>query len=556
MRSSNSNFLKGDFTLLPRIAILQLRPSKNKEENPTGSGSSTSTNLELNPAEIEENSGGKSSSNKQPRKRRKSLVNLLFSKSTSQDNKDEKQQQPAAAASVSKSELQLLQHQSSDGSTSTTTTTTTSLTSNSGGQKLHFRRLSEIIVRASNKTSSSQQSQQSSRPPPPSSLEVTITPSLTSTAASKNKNDSSSCFLEANHGDRKAGTTSSPSSQFLSQLFPYRRRRSSVNHMDNTKEFREIKKESIEATRRRMSSFPPSDGDESAIILEKIHYISSIQAAAASEDKTPTVSESTNISPLKLLKKNLKTSTTTIGGVADRGCIEDSSATTEDAAAGSLFLRGHVQKESKEWKSAIEIGNQQHGRHHHQPRTPTTEHMIRSEVIAAAASAKYDYLFLAPSLTYTSRRGSSPLVAELNALRVADQRDKKAQQSAAAAAAASASVDQAKQQNQQPLRPGVVVFPKRKIEDVPGIFIPKNKPATSKGYDEDLGSRITQFLGVKIEDQRNRRRHSVSDPALIQNRLINPSSAPCASQPRPIWANLQPRSPYASTQDLLPLLPR
>ena len=325
--------------------------------------------------------------------------------------------------------------------------------------------------------------------------------------------------------------------------------------MDNTKEFREIKKESIEATRRRMSSFPPSDGDESAIILEKIHYISSIQAAAASEAKTPTVSESTNISPLKLLKKNLKTSTTTIGGGADRGCLEDSSATTEDADAGSLFLRGHVQKESKEWKSAIEIGNQQHGRHYHQPRTPTTEHMIRSEVIAAAASAKYDYLFLAPSLTYTSRRGSSPLVAELNALRVADQRDKKAQQSAAAAAA-SASVDQAKQQNQQPLRPGVVVFPKRKIEDVPGIFIPKNKPATSKGYDEDLGSRITQFLGVKIEDQRNRRRHSVSDPALIQNRLINPSSAPCASQPRPIWANLQPRSPYASTQDLLPLLPR
>ena len=453
----------------------------------------------------------------------------------------------ATSSSASKNDLNLLQHPDSSSS----------LTSNSGGQKLHFRRLSEIIVRASsssNKTSSQHQPQQ--RPPPPSSLEVTITPSLTSTAASKNKNDSSSssCFLEANHGDRKAGTTSSPSSQFLSQLFPYRRRRSSVNHMDNTKEFREIKKESIEATRRRMSSFPPSDGDESAIILEKIHYISSIQAAAASEAKTPTVSESTNISPLKLLKKNLKTSTTTIGGGADRGCLEDSSATTEDAAAGSLFLRGHVQKESKEWKSAIEIGNQQHGRHHHQPRTPTTEHMIRSEVIAAAASAKYDYLFLAPSLTYTSRRGSSPLVAELNALRVADQRDKKAQQSAAAAA--SASVDQAKQQNQQPLRPGVVVFPKRKIEDVPGIFIPKNKPATSKGYDEDLGSRITQFLGVKIEDQRNRRRHSVSDPALIQNRLINPSSAPCASQPRPIWANLQPRSPYASTQDLLPLLPR
>ena len=192
--------------------------------------------------------------------------------------------------------------------------------------------------------------------------------------------------------------------------------------------------------------------------------------------------------------------------------------------------------------------------HHQTPRTPTTEHMIRTEVIAAAASAKYDYLFLAPSLTYTSRRGSSPLVAELNALRAADQRDKKAAAKEAAAAS--------RQNHQIPLRPGVVVFPKRKIEDVPGIFIPKNKPHASSssksGFEnEDLGTRITQFLGVKIEDQRNRRRHSVSDPALIQNRLINPSStAPCASQPRPIWANLQPRSPYASAQDLLPLLPR
>ena len=494
------------------IAVLQLRPQKNKDENTGGS----SNNLELD--EVEEKSS------KQPRKRRKSLVNLLFSKSTSQDNNEK----PQAAAS--KNDLHLLQHPDSSSS----------LTSNSGGQKLHFRRLSEIIVRASSSSSnktSSQQPQAQQRPPPPSSLEVTTT-------STKNKSDS--CFLEANHGDRKQGhhqaatttttsATSPASSQFLSQLFPYRRRRSSVNHMDNTKEFREIKKESIEATRRRMSSFPPSDGDESAIMLEKIHYLSSIQAA--SEAATP-VSEST--SPLKLLKKNLRT---TIGGGGGGGCIaayNTGGAAEAAAGSGGLGLRGH--RESKEWKSAIEISSKDF---QHQPRTPTTEHMIRTEVIAAVASAKYDHLFLAPSLTYTSRRGSSPLVAELNALRAADQRDKKAAADEAASSAA-----EAKQ-----LRPGVVVFPKRKIEDVPGIFIPKNK--ATKGFDEaDFGTRITQFLGVKIEDQRNRRRHSVSDPALIQNRLINPSSAPCASQPRPIWANLQPRSPYASAQDLLPLLPR
>ena len=109
--------------------------------------------------------------------------------------------------------------------------------------------------------------------------------------------------------------------------------------MDNTKEFREIKKESIEATRRRMSSFPPSDGDESSIMLEKIHYLSSIQQAA-SEAGTP-------ISPLKLLKKI---------GSGGGGCIEAAGG-SGGAGGGGLGLRGYGRGESKEWKSAIEISS-------------------------------------------------------------------------------------------------------------------------------------------------------------------------------------------------------
>ena len=68
--------------------------------------------------------------------------------------------------------------------------------------------------------------------------------------------------------------------------------------MDHTEQFHETKEEYLEATRRRMSSFPPSDGDESSIILERIHYLSTLEGDA----QTP-VSESCG--PLKLLKKSL-----------------------------------------------------------------------------------------------------------------------------------------------------------------------------------------------------------------------------------------------------------
>ena len=407
---------------------------------------------------------------RQPRKRRKSLVNLLFPAKNNNQNISNNEKKNSISCS---NQLHLLPTDPEDH---------TSIASNSGGQRLHFRRLSEIIGCVSTKPTSSQ---------------------------TKSKDDCNYNNLGTNNADLSnaiqvnkqiptSPNTTAASSQFIHKLlFPYRRRKSSVNHLDNTELFHETKNESIEATRRRMSSFPPADGDESAIMLEKIHYLSTIEGDDFTRASTPV---SASLSPLKLLKKSLKTGSNTTSGIS-KSTIEVSRC-----------------------KDNIEVNNSNNpcGRFNDGKNLP----------------------FLAPSLTYSERRGSSPLVAELNALRAAELRDKKAAEAATASEPSN--------------RPGVVVFPKRKIEDVPGIFIPKNKPSRetmkTKG-DEDLGSRISQFLGVK-EVQRGRR-HSVSDPALLQHQLTS-----SIRSPKPILerfgskADLKPRSPYASAHELILLLPR
>ena len=53
----------------------------------------------------------------------------------------------------------------------------------------------------------------------------------------------------------------------------HRRRRSSVHHLDNTEDFKESREEVMQSQRRRQSSFPPADGDEAAILLEKANII-------------------------------------------------------------------------------------------------------------------------------------------------------------------------------------------------------------------------------------------------------------------------------------------
>lgn len=246
-----------------------------------------------------------------------------------------------------------------------------------------------------------------------------------------------------------------------------------------------------------MSSFPPSDGDESTIMLEKIHYLSILEGDELMRASTP-VSES--MSPFKLLKKNLR-------------------------STGGCFGGGHQASTSEtfKWKSSMDVNSNS------------------NDVMSEKEDKENRKNFLNPSLRFSDRRCSTPLIAELSALRTAElQRDKKAETNSSSSA--SNSLD----------RPGVVVFPNRKVEDVPGIFIPK-KSASKDSEDGDLGSRISQFLGVK-EDPLRRRRHSLSDPALLQQPR---DLATSSSSPRPIWANLKPRSPYASSQELfVPMLPR
>ena len=272
----------------------------------------------------------------------------------------------------------------------------------------------------------------------------------------------------------------------MKTLFPHGgRRRSSVSHLDHTEQFHETKSEYLEASRRRMSSFPPSDGDESAIMLERIHYLSTLEGDPETRATTP-VSETPG--PLTLLKKSLGLPSPTSGCCSPR------------------------------WKSTTDIYQCDSDSDHEGPPYEPVRRPSRP-------SPPGNNL-LPPSLPYlATRRKSSPLVPELNALREAEQRDKRRDSGG-----------------------NKVIFPKRKVEDVPGIYI----PTKIKTGEEDLGSKISHFLGVKEElGGRRRRRHSVSDPALFNFGCTSASkcSSPVASKPpaRPTWlANLTPRSPYAS----------
>ena len=156
------------------------------------------------------------------------------------------------------------------------------------------------------------------------------------------------------------------------------------------------------------------------------------------------------------------------------------------------------------WKSATSINTES---------TESKQDCKNASSESAFSKAKSEAKsFLTPSMPYfPMRRGSSPLVAELSALREADQRDK-----------------------------NVVVFPNRKVEDVPGIFIPKPQTSTVTST-----SKMPQFLSVNEHSAKNRRRHSLSDPAIFQLQ---------SQKSRPTWlTNLTPRSAYANftSQDRL-----
>ena len=379
------------------------------------------------------------------RKRRKSLVNLLFSKQQSQPNPSTEFLTPG------------------DGKT----------LNGPQGQRLHFRRLSDIICKLSKDKE----------------------------AGSDKRSSSSKDDLELGTSGGTSGLLS------IRQLFPYRRRRSSVSHLDNTEQFRETKEEFMQNSRRRMSSFPPSDGDESTIVLEKIHAQSKLDqeqaaaARAAGETLAPTPSPLRFLrSPLNLLSvsKSKKAASKWKSSTDIPTTAQAQSPSCKMATSNLQNLDGRRGSQSNinnnnNWKDRGSGGN-----------------------------------LLMANFPFPYRRSSSPLVAELESLR---------KEADAAAQGRRGSNDSLPSD-----RPGVVVFPKRRLEDVPGIFIPHKSSSKSSFFASNSSTNeklnhsgvqgsVANLLGINRID---RRRHSMSDPVLLEQQFSAVKSFPL----------LHPRSPY------------
>lgn len=369
------------------------------------------------------------------KKRRKSLVNLLFS---------------------SKNE-------------STTSTGHNSLDAGMaphGGQRLHFRRLSDIICRLGGNKD-----------------EEKATLNLQTS-----KDDSDVGMMDSPSGIAGGGTAGLT----LRQLFPYRRRRSSVSHLDNTDQFRETKEEYLMSARRRMSSFPPSDGDESAIVLEKIHSMGKIDIGMP--PATPTEGSGTpnsHSSPFKLLrrgpgglfptskskKSKWKSSTdipTSMGSNPFLACNNNNNNSGSNSNINNISNNSSNPPSDSQCVNVVNKSAKDSGSNNK-----------RSGWGQSSTSSSSSSSFLRPNFPLMSRRGSSPLESELNAFR--------------------------KTISEGPGEPtrNVVVFPRRKLEDVPGIFIPGRSKVDS----------VSNLLGVRSFKDDDRRRHSISDPILVQQQI-------------------------------------
>lgn len=299
------------------------------------------------------------------------------------------------------------------------------------GQRLHFRRVSEIFNRMSLY----------------SKEEECSTPTST-------------------HPDEPADSPTTPAEKCglnLTSLFPYRRRRSSVHHLDNTDQFKESREAYIQSTRRRMSSFPPMDGDEAAIMLEKANVI---RLEQAHQEALALQNSNAVMNAFRKLRRG----------------------SSRSPSPMSLFPGMNKAKKSK-WKSSVDINNPNSSNN-----SSTT--FKRQDSLLSQQQPPATPIDLPPSTPITDQ--------------------------------------------DEPRRP-VFVFPKRKVEDVPGIFIPgqsrlnQRRPSKTKTTEDaaELGRSSTNLLAVMKDKPR---RHSMSDPVFLQEYLSK-------SQQRPL---LLPRSPYST----------
>lgn len=317
------------------------------------------------------------------------------------------------------------------------------------GQRLHFRRVSEIFSRMSSFSRDDETPLVQD-----DDLETPATPP-------------ESCGLS------------------IRNLFPYRRRRSSVTHLDNTIQFKESREEIIQNTRRRMSSFPPMDGDEAAIMLEKANVI---RLEQAHQEALALQSGNSVTNAFRRLRRG-----------------------SRSPSPMSLIPGMHKGKKFK-WKSSTDITSCSDSQPASLPPnfapSPLAKRVpppLNNVVLPSFPDVQADAIPGSPLPCEHPHLPSTPMK--------------------------SASVDQANEERR-------VFFPKRKVEDIPGIFIPKNKPSKTKTTeDADFLHKTTNLLAVMKDKPR---RHSMSDPIFLQNYA--------AANPRPI---LLPRSPYSSDASCL-----
>ena len=401
------------------------------------------------------------------------------------------------------------------------------------GQRLHFRRVSEIFSRMSGKEGSDADSD---------AHDDLIKLHRGGNDEGDHKN---------NDDDDDDTPASPPESCGLSirNLFPYRRRRSSVTYLDNTDQFKESREEIIQNTRRRMSSFPPMDGDEAAIMLEKANVI---RLEAAHQEALALQSGNSLTNAFRRLRRG-----------------------SRSPSPMSLFPGVSKAKKTK-WKSTCDISSREDKgsggghHHHHQPLIPSslaaetpptsrkeltvtipppsgvfnTNCASQSPPTVVASSTPPTSLSLTSSIQMPTfpdvPTPSDPefgcLPPPLSPLRIGPN------------IIASSSLDQNNQHQplgysasagiqEGPKRPHFV-FPKRRLEDVPGIFIPKtaSKPVRTKTTEDvadTMSDKTSKNLLAVMRDRP--RRHSMSDPIFLQTYAASHPQKPL----------LLPRSPYS-----------
>ena len=254
-------------------------------------------------------------------------------------------------------------------------------------------------------------------------------------------------------------------------------RRSSISVLDNSKQLVEAKSAFVQEERKRMSSFPPSEHNEKSLILQNIQAVShSDLGPNCLNDGSDNPKKCTDpkISPFRFL---------------------------------SLLSVG--KKTSKISKSSLDIPTQIQAANTHSNNHNAISHAIkpgssnhnRTELMHLSIPKQQTYAHLSPSIPYPYRRCSSPSLAELDAMKKyedgfqVDQdtpinKPLRSIDGKRASITSLPHVGSSIECNKSSIgRPGVVVFPNRKVGDVPGIFIPNQNKTKQKG---------TSFLSAPV----------------------------------------------------------